>query len=84
MYENTVVWFCIAKGLGVWVFGCLGGVVGDTGKAEMPSGSLAFATRRVELMAASMRAELALCGGKNRPEAPVRFNSDRHCQRGEP
>ena len=59
----------------------MGGVVGDTGKAEMPSGSLAFATRRVELMAASMRAESALCGagptergGKNRPEAPVRLN----------
>ena len=27
----------------------------------MPSGRLAFATRRVDLMAASMRAPLALC-----------------------
>ena len=31
----------------------LGGEVGDTGKTEMPSGRLAFATRRVDLMAAS-------------------------------
>ena len=37
--------------------------MGDTGKADMPSarGRLAFATRRVDLMAASMRAPLALC-----------------------
>ena len=33
----------------------------DTGKADMPSGRLAFATRRVDLMAADMRAPLALC-----------------------
>ena len=35
--------------------------MGDTGKADMPSGRLAFATRRVDLMAAGMRAPLALC-----------------------
>ena len=29
----------------------------------MPSGRLAFATRRVDLMAAGMRATLALCAG---------------------
>ena len=29
---------------------------GDTGKVNMPSGLLAFATRRVDLMAATMRA----------------------------
>ena len=45
----------------------------------MPSGRLAFATRRVDLMAASMRAPLALCTdgmtilppqsvGKSRPD----------------
>ena len=33
----------------------------DTEKADMPSGRLAFATRRVDLMAAGMRAPLALC-----------------------
>ena len=37
----------------------LGGIVlMTTGKAEMPSGRLAFATRCVDLMAASMRALL--------------------------
>ena len=35
--------------------------MGDTEKADMASGRLAFATRRVDLMAASMRATLALC-----------------------
>ena len=35
--------------------------MGDTGKADMPSGRLAFATRRADLMAAGMRAPLALC-----------------------
>ena len=35
--------------------------MGDTGKADMPSGRLAFATRGVDLMAAGMRAPLALC-----------------------
>ena len=47
------------------------GVVGwgYTGKAGMPSGRLAFATRRVDLMAADMRATLALCVG-GRPFSP--------------
>ena len=35
---------------------------GDTGKAEMPSGRLAFATGRVDLMAASMGPPLTLYG----------------------
>ena len=45
------------EGLGGWWCGRMG----DTEKADMPSGRLAFATRRVNLMAASMRAPLALC-----------------------
>ena len=45
------------EGLGGWWCGRMG----DTEKADMPSGRLAFATRRVDLMAASMRAPLALC-----------------------
>ena len=42
--------------------------MGDTGKADMPSGRLAFATRRVDLMAAGM----ALCadGHDHSPESP--------------
>ena len=35
--------------------------MGDTGKTDMPSGRLAFATRHVDLMAVGMRAPLALC-----------------------
>ena len=35
--------------------------MGDTGKADMLSGRLAFATRHVDLMAAGMSAPLALC-----------------------
>ena len=36
---------------------------GDTEKADMPLGQLAFATMRVDLMATCMRALLALCAG---------------------
>ena len=54
-------WFGIARSIGVWLV--LLGWWGDTGKAGVPSGRLAFATRRVDLMAADMRATLALCVG---------------------
>ena len=40
-------WFCVAISIDL-----VGGVVvwcGDTGKAKMPSGRLAFATKRVDL-----------------------------------
>ena len=46
------------EGLGGWWCGRNG----DAEKADMPSGWLAFATRRVDLMAACMRTLLALCG----------------------
>ena len=47
-----VIWSC-GGGFGWWC-----GRIGDTGKADMPSGRLAFATRHVDLMAAGMRAPL--------------------------
>ena len=54
--------------LRVWV---IGGRMGDTGKADMPSGRLAFATRRVDLIAAGMRAPSTLCAdGMTIPPPP--------------
>ena len=41
-------WFGVAISIEVWLVGWWG----DTGKAKMPSGRLAFATKRVDLMAA--------------------------------
>ena len=59
VYLNTVAGLVyIARSWGGW-FGWCGRV--NTGKAEVPSGQLAFATRHVDLMVAGMRATLALC-----------------------
>ena len=58
------------EGLGDWWCGRMG----DTGKADMPLGQLVFAMRRANLMAAGMRAPLALCAGHQQNNTLLIFN----------
>ena len=66
--SHTKCWFDVVSSIARVIrigIACVGGWwcgrMGDTGKADIPSGRLAFATRHVDLMAAGMRAPLALC-----------------------